>query len=97
MSRAALAILLIEIAGIVSLSAQGWSRSDPYKKLFQPQDLRAAARAQQDKSPQPARPNVVCGMTVIPTDPSIDPKMIERPKDDNTRYTIRAVPPPACK
>lgn len=87
-------VLLAVLSAAVPAAAQQ-SRANPYRNLFQPRDLKEVARAQQDREPKSPRPRVVCGMTIIPADPKIDPKMvIERPRD-GVRYTIRAVPP-AC-
>lgn len=64
-------------------------RKNPFSKLFAP-----------DPKPQPreaGKPTVVCGMTLIPADPSIDPKIVVAPQRGNTRFTIRAVPPPVCR
>jgi hypothetical protein len=41
------------------------------------------------------RTRVACGMTVIPAQPSVDPKSIKRAPDDK-KYTMRVVPPPMC-
>jgi hypothetical protein len=41
------------------------------------------------------RPKVVCGMTVIPVNPEIDPKSVKKAPDDK-KYTMRSVPPPMC-
>jgi hypothetical protein len=67
----------------------------PFAKLFvhPAPDGRAQRRAASDR---PARPQVVCGTRVIPIDPLVDPK-IYAPRVDDTRYTIRAVPPPICR
>jgi len=43
------------------------------------------------------KPKVVCGMTVIPADPSIDPKFVIRRPDTATTYTIRTVQPAICR
>jgi hypothetical protein len=69
---------------------------NPYSRLFEPQ----AKMAPPQRSGAPAaesKPRVVCGMTVIPADMSIDPKMQMKRKDSPTRYAIRSVPPPMCK
>jgi hypothetical protein len=46
------------------------------------------------------KPRVVCGMTLIPTDPKVDPKIASKPdaekKGDGTKFTIRAVQPTIC-
>lgn len=46
---------------------------------------------------QPAKPQVICGMTVIPADPKIDPKMALKPKDTGTKYTLKVIEPTVCK
>jgi hypothetical protein len=71
---------------------------DPYRKLFDTQTALKAALAQQLHTATSApAPKVVCGMTLIPANPTIDPKMmVEKPRSDGTKYTIRAVDPPIC-
>jgi hypothetical protein len=66
--------------------------SDAQKKLFELQrDLKAAMPATAN------RPKVVCGMTIIPADPKIDPKMLFAPKSDSgIEYKLRAIDPPIC-
>jgi hypothetical protein len=66
--------------------------SGAQKKLFEVQrDLKAATPATAN------RPKVVCGMTIIPADPKIDPKMLFAPKSDNgVEYKLRAIDPPIC-
>lgn len=41
-------------------------------------------------------PRVVCGMVMIPADPNIDPGIIVKVPDPQTRYAIRAIKPPVC-
>ena len=101
MTRHVVAAVFIVLAcgGQPALAQQkpGWKRQPtPYRGLFQTEDLKATAKKQRE-APASQPPRVVCGMPVIPMDPNIDPKMIiPRPPDD-TRYTIRAIPPPICK
>ena len=45
----------------------------------------------------PAQPKVVCGMTIVPADPKIDPGMAQKPKETGVRYTLKAVEPTVCK
>ncbi len=50
--------------------------------------------------PSDLKPRVVCGMTLIPAPPSVDPKIAtpeppEKPKNPTT-YTIRPVQPSIC-
>ena len=44
---------------------------------------------------QSQRPKVVCGMSIAPANPEIDPKSIKKAPTDKT-YTMRFVPPPMC-
>ena len=49
-----------------------------------------------DRAPaRPAKPSVVCGMTLIPADPAIDPAM-KHPKPAGT-FTMRTIEPQICK
>ena len=66
------------------------SPADPYRNLFQPPEVSSVPSSVTPKA------QVVCGMTVIPADPSVDPTMVLPPKNDGVKYTIRAVPPPIC-
>ena len=73
-------------------------RANGYRGLFETRE--ALGRALADQSGKPAtapKKTIVCGMTVIEVGPELDPKMgATPPKDDDVRYTIRAVPPPVC-
>ena len=42
-------------------------------------------------------PTVVCGMTVVPADPKVDPKMRVAPRPNGTKYTMTMAPPTVCK
>jgi hypothetical protein len=44
---------------------------------------------------QPAL-NTVCGMKVIPADPSIDPKIVMPTPEDRGQFRIRRIAPPEC-
>ena len=67
--------------------------SDPRSRSreHQEQMARGLALARLDAE----RTRVACGMTVIPAQPSVDPKSIKRAPEDK-RYTMRVVPPPMC-
>ena len=68
------------------------SASDPYQKLFEPHK-----GIQRSIDAPVSKPKVVCGMTIIPADPTIDPQMEVSPKQDrNLKYTIRSIDPPIC-
>ena len=70
--------------------------SNPYAKLF---EARAALKqaVQNEAQKLESKSKIVCGMTIIEADPYFDQKMkVTLPKDDNVRYTIRAVDPVVC-
>jgi hypothetical protein len=77
--------------------------SDPYKKLFELQtdskfELQNDWKKMlgQTREGTIAKPKLVCGMTIIPADPKIDPKMVIALPSGGVDYKIRAVDPPIC-
>jgi hypothetical protein len=70
--------------------------SNPYAKLFDAREaLKQAVQSEAQKSGSKSK--IVCGMTIIEADPYFDQKMkVTLPKNDNVRYTIRAVDPAVC-
>ena len=44
-----------------------------------------------------AKPSVVCGMTVVPADSTIDSKMGVKPPDNRMKYILKVVEPMVCK
>jgi hypothetical protein len=70
--------------------------SNPYAQLFEAREaLKQAVQSEVQKSGLKSK--IVCGMTIIEADPYFDQKMkVTPPKDDNVRYTIRAVDPAVC-
>jgi len=70
--------------------------SNPWSKLFDAGEaLKQAVQTEVQKNE--AKSKVVCGMTIIEADPYFDQRMkVTPPKDDNVRYTIRAVDPTVC-
>ena len=78
--------------------AQPNVRSNPYGRLFEPTEPRRTSPAASKPSGETAKPKAVCGMTMVPADPNIDPGIALKPRpDDTTRYTIRSITPPVCK
>jgi hypothetical protein len=45
----------------------------------------------------PAQAMVVCGMTLVPADPKVDPKMKVAAPERGVTFTMREVPPTICK
>lgn len=81
------------------LQPQNKVRRNPYSRLFETPDLRTATPVQRLSAPRPetSQPRVVCGMTLIPIDPNVDPRIYVEPGRSDIRYSIRAIPPPVCK
>jgi hypothetical protein len=48
-------------------------------------------------SGQAQEPSVICGMTVVPADPRVDPKIRVAPPANGTTFTLTVVPPTVCK
>ena len=68
--------------------------------LFGPKSLPRQQQEQMARGLALARPDdqrarVVCGMTVIPAQPSVDPKSIKKAPDDK-KYTMRLLRPTPC-
>jgi hypothetical protein len=66
------------------------------KPAFKPYMVDWGARASADQKPTP-KPAIVCGMTLVPGDPKVDPKMNVTPPDRDVAYAIRVIPPMVCK
>jgi hypothetical protein len=69
------------------------SQSNPYRKLFEPP--KSVGAATQNRAADTRR-KVVCGMTVVQADRSIDPKMPRTPPSNTGEYTLRVIDPPIC-
>ena len=73
-------------------------KKNPYSKLFTPARQVSTQAAPTRPAPGVAgKPEVKCGMTMIPADPSIDPLMAISPPRDGTSFTIRAIEPSICR
>jgi hypothetical protein len=46
---------------------------------------------------QAAGPSVVCGLTLVPADPAIDPKIRVAPRDNGVKFAMKVVEPRICK
>ena len=94
-----------------------WSGKKPYARLFIAPDAQKPDAERRDPKPialQPqgvvvTPPRVVCGMTVVQADPSVDPHILVKPDVTNTsrmnlkpmlprrtEYKIQKVAPPIC-
>jgi hypothetical protein len=86
-------------AGIVPLAAQTGPVPRPLAPELTPEARRQLLETRQRLAEAVAKaglkPNVTCGMVVIPADPKVDPKAVKPVPDQKTNFTIRQVPP-AC-
>jgi hypothetical protein len=77
----------------------------PFSKLFHPStplvkpdaptsppDANTANRL----LPSPVQPRVVCGMTMVPVDPSFDANIRRPVPSSGAKFTIKTVKPPVC-
>jgi hypothetical protein len=71
-------------------------KKNPYGKLFTPEHQPSIQTAPTLPAGVAGKPEIKCGMTMIPADPSIDPRIAISPPD-GTRFTIRAIEPPICR
>jgi hypothetical protein len=67
-------------------------RKNPYSRLFKPGEVQVPLR-----QPAPAKPEVKCGMTVVPVDPSGYPGIVVPQEPRSTKFTIRAIDPTICR
>ncbi len=94
--------LRTQIELTVSASDSAVRAKDPYRSLFPPAGPgsatpdRTAGQAVPAPSPN-ARPSVVCGLTVIPVDPNIDPGIRRVVPDTGPRFTYRPFTTKACQ
>jgi hypothetical protein len=83
--------LMLSGAGVAAQSSPPGPNPSPQLQRWQLElAVKAAARLA-------IKPNVVCGMTVVPADPKVDPKVIKPVPDQATKPTIREVAPGACR
>jgi len=91
-------VLSVGIAVAAPAFAQSTPNPKVYKQLFAAQQQLKAAIAPSQATPAPQKPKVVCGMMIVPADPTIDPQMrITPPQNPNLEYKIRVVEPSICK
>lgn len=66
------------------------------RRMPEQRPLGPAARAPRPSVRAAAQPRVVCGMTVVPGDPAVDPGLTARVTPLTAQPTMRAVEPPIC-
>lgn len=96
MRNAAIVVLMLAVT-VPAFADQSAINPKGYKQLFQAQQAPKAAIAQEQAKAAPLKPKVVCGMMIVPADPTIDPKMrITPPQNPSLEYKIRVIEPPIC-
>lgn len=84
--------------GAGGLSPGAPARANPYSRLFPVPGAEPGGRPTptERRAPTP-EPKVVCGMTLIPANPQIDPGIAVAPPRNSPRFTIRAIEPSVCR
>lgn len=86
-------ILSVTLLAAPTLAAAQAEVAPPFAKLFGPRSSTPV---------KPARPllrptaRVVCGMTIVPVDPSFDSKIKHRVPSGRTKFTLRIHKPRVC-
>jgi hypothetical protein len=80
------------------LDGAGDASKDPFSRLFVQDRNRTPLYPEPDvvraREIDPRR--IVCGMTVIQADPSVDPKMVIPAPPNSDQFRIRRITPPVC-
>jgi hypothetical protein len=77
-------------------TAPAQNNDKPFDKLFNKSLPPQADTSRQPAENRQAAPKVVCGMVVIPADPSIDPKIVAPPPPEAANAKIRRIVPDVC-
>jgi hypothetical protein len=104
------AVVLIEPAPIAAQEPTNGlpPKAPPFGSLFAPSSTPSSAtrflfptptfNQPPDARTTPAtKPTVVCGLTVIPADPNVDPGIRHEVPEGGPRYQIRSVDPKVCR
>lgn len=77
---------------------QAAGRRNPYGRLFGEPVQPAPRVTPAHTSPQPVPPPTVkCGMTLVPGDPQVDPRIAAPKPPDSQRFHSRIVEPTICR
>jgi len=88
----------IALAAFVWVAVPLAAQTIPFGPNVSPEmQRRQLERAAQAAAKLVQKPKVTCGMTVVPADPKVDPKVIAPVPDQATKHTIRQVPPAVCR
>lgn len=70
--------------------------ASPFSRLFQPSPAQAERRSGSPPGPEPTRPTVSCGMTLVPVDPRFD-ALMRKPVPTQPKAATRSVNPTPCE
>jgi len=89
---------VIGLALLVFMAIPLAAQTPPFAPNLSPEvQRRQLERAAQAAARLIRKPTITCGMTVVPADPKVDPKVIAPAPDRGTTHTIRPVPPAVCR
>ena len=103
---AILAFVTVVHIGSASLAAQQPTdglppKANPFGNLFAPSSKPPSPPRFLFPTPtfnqRPDKPTVVCGLTLIPADPNVDPAIRREVPEDGPRFVIRSVDPKLCR
>ena len=104
---AILAFVAVVHIGSASLAAQQPTdglppKASPFGNLFAPSSKppsppRFLFPTRTLNQPPASKPTVVCGLTLIPADPNVDPAIRHEVPEDGPRFSIRSVDPKVCR
>jgi hypothetical protein len=97
-------ILSVTLLASPTVAAPQDNVAPPFTRLFRPPSSSLPKPATPSLRLDRARslllsrlpPKVVCGMTLIPVDASLDPKIEHPVPSDGTKFTLRIHQPPVC-
>jgi len=96
--------VVVSLVGLLVIAAPASAQEFKPQANFFAQQKKAAPRPQVDWNWRPsadstpaAKATVVCGMTLVPADPKVDPGMRVPAPSSGVSYTLRKSPPPICK
>ena len=58
--------------------------------------VQSPSPAANKKQPESTTTTVICGMTIVHPDPTIDPGIVKSPPDTKTTFTMKKVQPTVC-
>jgi hypothetical protein len=99
-------LLTVVLTGSASIPASAANRRNPFGNLFtgelkvdqrstSPTTVFSLGQRPAQRRAQESR--LVCGMTLIPADPNIDPAIRHIVPEHGPKFTMKIIQPPACR